>query len=65
MHTGYAILVIIEWLNILRYRLPRGFPLNDIIEAKTLIMTNNIFELGDMYFLKLLGTAMGTLSACM
>jgi len=30
-----------------------------------LVMRNNIFEWGDMYFLQLLGTAMGTSAACM
>ena len=28
-------------------------------------MKNNIFEWGDLYFLQLLGTAMGTSAACM
>ena len=65
MHTGHAILVITEWLRSLQHRLPTGFPLDAIIEAMTLVMTNNIFEWGDMYFLQLLGTAMGTSSACM
>ncbi|KAL7520013.1 hypothetical protein ACHAWF_000257 [Thalassiosira exigua] len=30
-----------------------------------LVMKNNIFEWGDMYFLQLLGTVMGTSAACM
>ena len=30
-----------------------------------LVMQNNVFEWGDLYFLQLLGTAMGTSAACM
>ena len=30
-----------------------------------LVMRNNIFVFGDLYFLQLLGTAMGTSAACM
>ena len=30
-----------------------------------IVMTNNIFQFGDAYFLQLLGTAMGTSAACM
>lgn len=30
-----------------------------------IIMRNNIFKWGDMHFLQLLGTAMGTSAACM
>ena len=65
MHMGHVILVITEWLKRLRHCLPHGFPHDDIIEAITLIMTNNIFEWGDIYFLQLLETAMCTSTACM
>ena len=34
-----------------------------VIEAMTIIMRNNIFEWGDMFFLQLLDTTMGTSSA--
>ena len=30
-----------------------------------LVMRNNLFEWGDLYFLQLTGTAMGTSAACM
>ncbi|KAL7547674.1 hypothetical protein ACHAWF_010952 [Thalassiosira exigua] len=45
--------------------LPEGFPLTAIKEAMVLVTKNNIFEWEDCYFLQLLGTAMGTLEACM
>ena len=45
--------------------LPALFPLEAVISAMTTIMTNNLFEFGDMYFLQLLGTAMGTSAAVM
>ena len=41
------------------------FPLAAVKEAMALIMLNNVFEWGDLYFLQLLGTAMGTSVACM
>jgi hypothetical protein len=65
--TEHAILVITWWLKDLDSKnlLPENFPLEAVIEAMTIIMRNNIFEWGDMFFLQLLGTAMGTSSAVM
>lgn len=65
--TDHAILVIGLWLDSLQInnQLPPNFPLGAIKEAMELVMRNNIFEWGDMYFLQLLGTAMGTSAACM
>jgi hypothetical protein len=65
--TEHAIRVIEWWLNNLDERdlLPEGFPLEAVIDAMQIIMRNNIFEWGSMYFLQLLGTAMGTSSAVM
>ena len=65
IHMGHTILGIKTWLRSLKYRLQNGFPLEAVIDAMVLVMTNNIFEWGDMYFLQLLGTAMGTSAACM
>ena len=48
-----------------RQELPSAFPLKTIIEAMSIIMTNNNFECGDTFFLQLLGTAMGTSAVVM
>ena len=61
--TAHALLVIGLWLDSID--LPEGFPLEAVKEAMALVMKNNIFEWGDLYFLQLLGTAMGTSAACM
>ena len=65
--TAHAIEVILKWLRALHAtnQLPDGFPLDAVISAMITIMTNNIFEWGDLYFLQLLGTAMGTSAAVM
>ena len=65
--TEHAITVIKWWLKDLRDRelLPEGFPLDAVLSAMVTIMRNNIFEFGDLYFLQLLGTAMGTSAAVM
>jgi hypothetical protein len=65
--TAHAITVISWWLNDMdtKDQLPPNFPLEAVIHAMKVIMRNNIFEWGDLYFLQLLGTAMGTSSAVM
>ena len=65
--TRHALEVIGKWLDKLHRegRLPAGFPLEAVKEAMALIMLNNTFAWGDLYFLQLIGTAMGTSAACM
>jgi hypothetical protein len=65
--TDHAIEVITWWFHDLasRNELPSSFPLDAVLEAMTVIMKNNIFEWGDLCFLQLLGTAMGTSAAVM
>ena len=65
--TRHAIRVISAWLQDLhsKGKLPDGFPLDAVVSAMTTIMSNNLFEWGDMYFLQLIGTAMGTSAAVM
>ena len=62
IHTDHDIAVIGEWLDSLELSqtLPANFPIGAVKNAMILVMRNNIFEWGDMYFLQLLGTAMGT-----
>ncbi|KAL7545861.1 hypothetical protein ACHAWF_009214 [Thalassiosira exigua] len=52
-------------LDSLGDELPSAFPLDAVKEAMSLIMKNSLFEFGDLYFLHLLGTAMGTSAAYM
>ncbi len=64
--TTHALDVIGKWLKGLRDNglLPQGFPLAAVKKSMEIVMTNNLFEWGDLYFLQLLGTAMGTSAAC-
>ena len=48
-----------------KHALPLNFPLEVVIDAMEMITKNNIFEWGDMHFLQLLGTVMGTSAAVM
>ena len=63
----HAIKVIGWWLDELdaTLELPIGYPLYAIKSAMATIMRNNIFEWGDLCFLQLLGTVMGSSAADM
>ena len=63
--TDHAIKVISLLLDELVPILPIDFPINAIKEAMEIIMKNHLFEWGALYFLQLLGTAMGTSAAVM
>ena len=45
--------------------LPSDFHLEAVREAMELVLRNNIFEYGDLCFIQLLGTAMGTSAVVM
>ena len=63
--TEHAITVISWWLKDMdeKEQLPANFLLEAVIHAMKIIMRNNIFEWGDLFFLQLIGTAMGTSAA--
>ena len=65
--TDHALEMIGSWLDKIHNEgsLPHDFPLAAVKEAMALVIQNNIFEYGDLYFLQLLGTSMGTSAACM
>ena len=65
--TDHALTVITWWIEDLDSRdsLPPGFPTEAVLLAMHHIMKNNLFEFGDLFFLQLLGTAMGTSAAVM
>ena len=52
--TTHELHIIGAWMD--GIDLPEGFPLEAVEEATKLVMCNNIFEWGDLYVLKLLGT---------
>ena len=62
LDTNQAMEVIYNLLDSLS--LPEGFPWKAVKSAMERIMCNDIFEWEESYFLKLLGTAMGTLPVC-
>ena len=45
--------------------IPDDFPTELFLQVLNIVMTNNVFELGDKKWLQLTGTAMGTSCACM
>ena len=65
--TEHAVAVINQWLDDLsnNSQLPPGFPLLPLKQTLEIVMRNNVFEFGDTRYLQLMGTAMGTSSACM
>lgn len=67
INTEHAIEVISAWLDNLDLE-GNGifnYPLAAVKEAMKLVMENNYFEWGDLYFHQLTGTAMGTSAAVM
>ena len=65
--TRHTIRVISTWLRDLHAKgeLPDSSPLDAVISAMITIKSNNPFEWGNMYFLQLIGTGMGTSATVM
>ena len=64
----HTITVTCWWLNDIngKEQLPSNFLLEAVIHAMKIIMRNNLFEWGNLFFfLQLIGTAMGTSAAVM
>ena len=67
INTKHAIKIIGEWLDELSTHpeFPKDYSLEAVKAAMEIIMQSNHFVFGDLNFLQLLGTAMGTSAACM
>jgi len=62
--TTHSLATLEKWLELHEQELPKGFPTEMVIEASRLIMTSNVFQFDDTYWLQKTGTAMGTNMAC-
>jgi hypothetical protein len=62
--TTHGIHTLEAWLRLHQADLPPGFPLNMVLAATELVMTFNVFQFDDTYWLQISGTAMGTPVAC-
>ena len=60
--TNHGLQILTEFIT-LHSQTDENFPKKTIIELLTLVMKNNIFTFGDLYFLQKCGTAMGTIVA--
>ena len=60
--TNHGLLVLSDFIH--THALSDStFPTNTIIKLLTIVMKNNVFTFGDLYFLQKCGTAMGTIVA--
>jgi hypothetical protein len=63
--TPHGLTTLRKWFSLHESQLPIGFPTDMILDAIHLIMTTNVFQFDDTFWLQLTGTAMGTSLACM
>ena len=63
--TTHAISVFKEWFVQFPDETPQGFPTKLFLRVLEIIMTSNIFQFDDTYWVQTSGTAMGTSAACM
>lgn len=63
--TAHGLQTLRDWFTLHATDLPPRFPTELVLAATELIMTCNVFQFDDTYWLQLCGTAMGTSLACM
>ena len=64
IHTNEGVTAIKNWLTHYAHELPADFPSELFVEVLDIVMSNNVFQFDDTYWLQLIGTAMGTSTAC-
>ena len=60
INTTHALATLQKWLTLHKEDLPQDYPTDMVLEATKLVMTNNVFQFDDTYWLQLTGTAMGS-----
>lgn len=63
--TLHAMDMFRTWFNWFPSKIPEDFPKEFFLSTLKTVMTNNVFQFDDTYWLQLHGTAMGTSTACM
>ena len=63
IHTGHGINTIEKYINDQQHTIDIDFPAKLIIKLLKIVMENNVFRFGDLWFLQKNGTAMGTIAA--
>ncbi len=63
--TKHGLRTLKDWFDLHAKELPQGYPTEMVLKAVELVMSNNVFQFDNTYWLQLCGTAMGTSSACM
>ena len=62
---SHGLYVLKQFLKLFEHKLPAKFSVKLVIATVSLVMTNNIFEFRDFFFIQLVGKAMGTPVAVM
>ena len=62
--TPHGLETLANWLRLHEHELPTRFPTEMVLAATKLVMTNNVLQFDDTFWLQLTGTAMGTSLAC-
>ena len=60
INTTHALATLQKWFTLHKNDLPQDYPTQMVLEATKLVMTNNVFQFDDTYWLQLTGTAMGS-----
>jgi len=60
----HGIEIIRKWLEDYSQEVPQDFPTEFLLKVLQIVMSNNIFQFDDTYWLQKCGTAMGTSCAC-
>ena len=58
--TRHATDVICEWFEQNQENIPNDYPTNLVLEMLSIVMNNNVFQFGDLWYHQTSGTAMGT-----
>ena len=65
INTEHAITCIGLWFELHKRELPKGFPVQLVLDSIERLMSYNVFTFGNRFFIQVNGTAMGTNAGCM